>query len=169
MEMWIDTMVLTPEVEICAFIGAFIGIMIVSLKKYYNKKKELGEDDVTIFFDRKFVKSAVVAGILSAVAVGGSFPMILDNVNPGWSYLTTVIMSAGLAITLNIGGNILVGPSAITAKEEDKALENKITKILSTHLDTTIMKLRKSDTTESEIHRECNCRKCKKDDEEVIP
>jgi hypothetical protein len=162
MDMQIDTMALTPEVEICAFIGAFIGIMIVSLKKYYNTKKELGQDDVTIFFDKKFLKSAIVAGILSAVAVAGSFPVILENVNPGWSYLTTIIMSGGLAVALNLGGNILVGPSAITAKAEQKALENRVSKILATQLDTTIMKLRNSDIAESE----CNCRKHKKEDED---
>jgi hypothetical protein len=156
-------------IEICAFIGAFIGVMIATLGPYYKTKKELGMDDVSIFFDKKFLKSTVVSGILSAVAVGGSFPIILENVNPSWSYLSTIVFSAVLAMTLNLGGNILLSPSEVTMNARRKLMTKNTAKVMSTQLDATVDKLRKSERNEpTHTGSECTCKKCNEEKQDTL-
>lgn len=127
-------MAITPAMEICAVIGAFIGCMIGTLGPYYKEKKKLGLDDVSIFFDKKFLKATFAAGILSAVTIGGVFPVILENVNPLWSYTSTIVFSATLALTLNLGGNVILSPSLITEAAKKQAIEKQTSSILNQQL-----------------------------------
>lgn len=136
-------MALEPIMELCAIIGAFIGVMIGTLGPYYKVKKQLGFDDVSIFFDKKFIKATIVSGILSAVAVGGAFPVILENVNPLWSYTSTIVFSATLALALNLGGNIILGPSLVTEAARQKVMEKEMSKLLDFQLKTATEKIQK--------------------------
>lgn len=123
-------MVLTTEIEITAFIGAIIGALIGLLAPYYNKKKELGWNDIDIVFDKAFIKATVVAVILAVIGVGGSFPIILANVPETASILTTLITSAVLALTLHLGGNMIIGPSKITMEARDILLDKNAQRVV---------------------------------------
>jgi cytochrome c biogenesis factor len=123
-------MVLTTEIQIAAFIGAVIGVLVGTLAPYYNKKKELGWNDVDIFFDKAFLKATFVALILATVGIGGSFPMILANVPPEASIITTLIGSAVFAMTMNFGGNAIIGPSKVTLNAKNTLLEKTTVKLL---------------------------------------
>lgn len=118
-------MVFTTGIEIAAFAGAIAGCLVGTLAPYYNEKKKLGWDDITIFFDRKFLQATAVALILAVVGVGGSFPIILANVPPTASILTTLITSGVLAMTMNIGGNMVIGPSKVTQDAKAMLVERK--------------------------------------------
>ena len=63
-----------------------------------TRRKELGWNDIDIFFDKQFLKATFVALILAVVGVGGSFPIILANVPPAASILTTLISSGVFAM-----------------------------------------------------------------------
>lgn len=128
-------MVFTTEIEISAFVGAIIGVLVGTLAPYYNEKKKLGLNDVDIFFDKKFLKATLVALILAVVGVGGSFPTILANVPPVASILTTVITSAVLAMSMNLGGNIALGPSQVTQDAKSLVVERKAVTTITNALD----------------------------------
>lgn len=133
-------MVFTTEIEIAAFVGAIAGCLVGTLAPYYNEKKKLGFDDVSIFFDKKFLKSTVVALILAVVGVGGSFPIILENVPPAASILTTLITSGVLAMAMNLGGNIALGPSQVTQDAKNLLVERKAVTTITNTLDDRIKK-----------------------------
>jgi hypothetical protein len=169
-------MVFTTEIEIAAFVGAIAGCLVGTLGPYYSKKKELGWNDVDIFFDKKFLKATVVAVILAVIGVGGSFPTILANVPSTASVLTTLITSAVLAMTLNIGGNIVVGPSKITKDAEHSLMTKKATMIFTDVLDSRISDQEKMRSmrkvVENNVNKtpgvyKCDCPTCK-DSEEVV-
>ena len=130
-----NSMVFTTEIEISAFVGAIIGVLVGTLAPYYNEKKKLGLNDVDIFFDKKFLKATLVALILAVVGVGGSFPIILANVPPVASILTTVITSAVLAMSMNLGGNIALGPSQVTQDAKSLVVERKAVTTITNTLD----------------------------------
>jgi cytochrome c biogenesis factor len=131
-------MVLTAEIEIAAFAGAVVGCLVGTLAPYYNEKKRLGWDDITIFFDKKFLKSTIVALILAVVGVGGSFPTIMANVTPTASILTTLITSGVLAMAMNLGGNMVVGPSKVTQDAKSLLAEKKAVSIVTGVLESKI-------------------------------
>src|SRR5580765_8791126 len=121
-------------IEIAAFVGAVIGVLVGTLGPYYKKKRELGQTDIEIFFDRAFLKATFVALALAIVGVGGSFPTLLANVPPAGSIITTLIASAVFAMTMNLGGNILIGPSQVTQSATTDALNRKVNTIVENKL-----------------------------------
>lgn len=159
-------MALTWEIELCAIIGAFIGIMVWTGGKYYQKKKELGMEDVDIFFDKKFLKTMAAAGIISAVTVGSAYPQILANVNPLGSYLSTIVSSAVFAVVLNMGGNALMAPSEITLKAKRKALADYSDQIFKISFDDAMYEKRKNEEIEKnrmaaeKDYGQCHCPPC---------
>lgn len=170
-------MLTTTEIEIAAFVGAIIGALIGLLAPFYNKKKELGWNDIDIVFDKAFLKATVVAVILAVIGVGGSFPIILANVPPTASILTTIITSAVLAITLHLGGNMIIGPSKVTLEATQNALERNMIRTNERIINAT-NKLREANDQTNTIHSttgdnnsinfgtDCDCQKCK-DNKEV--
>ena len=133
-------MVFTTEIEIAAFVGAIAGCLVGTLGPYYNKKKELGWNDIDIFFDKQFLKATFVALILAVVGVGGSFPIILANVPPAASILTTLISSGVFAMVMNLGGNIVVGPSKVTQDAKALLVERKAITTITKAFDDRIKK-----------------------------
>ncbi len=153
-------MLSTTEIEIAAFAGAIIGALIGLLAPYYNKKKELGWNDIDIVFDKSFLKATVVSIILAVIGVGGSFPIILANVPPTASILTTVITSAVLAMTLHLGGNLIIGPSKVTAEATKLLAEKNAGPIINNTLNRMATLTTEQKPTPN-FGQACDCQKCK--------
>lgn len=118
-------------------IGGLIGSVIGTMLPYWREQRKLGRDGIDLIFDKAFLKATAGAFILSTVALGAVYPQLLANADPAASYITTIITTAGLAFSLNIVGNWLVGTGKITEEaklqqaqvrlgrspNEDKAIE----------------------------------------------
>lgn len=107
-------------------IGGIIGSVVGTMLPYWREKRKLGKDGVQLIFDKEFLKATAGAFILSTVALGAVYPQLLAAADPGASYITTIITTAGLAFSLNIVGNWLIGTGKITEEAKIQAMKMKL-------------------------------------------
>ena len=109
-------------------VGGILGTVGGTMLPYWREQRKLGKDGIDLLFDKAFLKATAGAFILSVVALGAIYPQLLAAADPSAAYITTIISTAGLAFTLNIVGNWLIGTSSITEQARQEQIKIRLGK-----------------------------------------
>ncbi len=115
-------------VQVVILVGAFCGNFVATMLPYWNKKRELGELGVEIFFDNKFLGTAAIAAISSFVLIGGSFTSVVNQVtaNGEITLVAAFFSAAGIGYGLNRGLNTLVTANVEQKAEAEEVIRQRI-------------------------------------------
>ncbi|MDN5845519.1 MAG: hypothetical protein L0H53_04505 [Candidatus Nitrosocosmicus sp.] len=115
--------------QIIILFGAFLGNFVTTMIPFWKAKLEFEEFDIKIFFDHKFLGTALVSGITSFVIIGSLYQTVLTQIPSGeevtlvMAFLSAALIGAGL----NKGFNLAIpSPNTEQKQQLEKVQANKI-------------------------------------------
>ena len=113
--------------QLAILFAAFAGNFIATLPPFWKEKFKFAEYDIRIFFDYKFLGTAIVTGIGSFTFVSALMNTIDTQIPQDTTFVFALITAFTIGLLGNKGANMLLpSPNREQKKELEDKLENEI-------------------------------------------
>lgn len=108
----------TIGAQLIIIFGASLGNFIATLPPFWKEKFRFAEFDIKIFFDTKFLGTALVTGFTSVIVVTALYSTIETQIGDDATILMAFLSAVVIGLSLNVGLNKIVGSPNVKQKEE---------------------------------------------------
>ncbi|MDR4490801.1 MAG: hypothetical protein R2685_07855 [Candidatus Nitrosocosmicus sp.] len=113
--------------QLAILFAAFVGNFIATLPPFWKEKFKFAEYDIRIFFDYKFLGTAIVTGIGSFTFVSALMNTIDTQIPQDTTFVFALITAFTIGLLGNKGVNMLIpSPNREQKKELQQKLEGEV-------------------------------------------
>lgn len=112
--------------QLAILFAAFVGNFIATLPPFWKEKFKFAQYDIRIFFDYKFLGTAIVTGLGSFTFVSALMSTIDEQIPKDATFVFALITAFTIGLLANKGVNGMLSANAKQKQELQQKVENEI-------------------------------------------